>query len=127
MTARVLLDTHALLWWVTNDAALPERARATIADPKTTALVSAVTLWEVAVKRSIGKLEAPDDLPERVAADGFTWLAVTPEHAWHVSELPLHHRDPFDRLLVAQARVEGVAVVTRDARFAAYGVGVTWA
>jgi PIN domain nuclease of toxin-antitoxin system len=78
------------------------------------------------IKRSLGKLQAPDDLPDQVSKSGFDWLAVAHEHAWQVGELPAHHRDPFDRLLIAQAVVERLPVVTADARFDAYGVEVRW-
>jgi PIN domain nuclease of toxin-antitoxin system len=97
-----------------------------IAEPTNDALVSVASLWEIAIKRSIGKLSVPDDLPDTTVQRGFAWLPVTPRHAWEVSALPLHHRDPFDRLLVAQARVEGIPIVTGDPRFAAYGVDVRW-
>lgn len=124
--SRLLVDTHALLWWLTDDAALSPTARDALADPATEALVSTASLWEIAIKRSLGKLTTPDDLPDRVTAEGFDWLPVSPMHAWHVRDLPAHHGDPFDRLLVAQALTERLPVVTADARFADYGVGVRW-
>jgi PIN domain nuclease of toxin-antitoxin system len=122
---RLLVDTHALLWWLTDDAALPAAARDLIADPATDPLVSVASLWEIAIKRSLGKLRAPDDLPEQVTAAGFGWLAIAPEHAWRVGDLPFHHRDPFDRILVAQALAERLPI-TGDLRFAAYGVDARW-
>jgi PIN domain nuclease of toxin-antitoxin system len=79
-----------------------------------------------ASKRSLGTLDAPDELPGAIAAGGFEWLPVDADHAWEVRGLPLHHRDPFDRVLIAQALVERLPVVTGDARFAAYGVDVRW-
>ncbi len=88
--------------------------------------MSIATVWEIGIKRGLGKLDAPDDLLDRIVENGFSWLAVDERHAWRASELPLHHRDPFDRLLVAQAQIEGIPIVTRDPRFAAYGVGVRW-
>jgi PIN domain nuclease of toxin-antitoxin system len=97
-----------------------------MSDPENEIVVSAVTAWEFAIKRSVGKLTGRDDLLPAVRAQGFHWLPVSPEHAWHVSGLPLHHRDPFDRLLVAQAQLEGLAVVTRDPQIAAYDVRVAW-
>jgi PIN domain nuclease of toxin-antitoxin system len=123
---RLLVDTHALLWWLTDDAALPAGARAAISEPVNEPLVSAATLWEIAIKRSLGKLQAPDDLPGAIADGGFGWLPVAPRHAWRVRGLPFHHRDPFDRILVAQALVEGLPVVSGDARLAAYGVDAWW-
>jgi PIN domain nuclease of toxin-antitoxin system len=123
---RLLVDTHALLWWLDDDPALSAPARAAIADPANEPLVSVASIWEIAIKRSLGKLEVPADLPEHVAAGGFGWLPVTAEHAWDVRALPRHHGDPFDRLLVAQTRCEEVPLVSRDERFAAYGVSVIW-
>jgi PIN domain nuclease of toxin-antitoxin system len=123
---RFLVDTHAVLWWLTDDPALSTAARAAIADPDDEPLVSAASVWEIAIKRALGKLTAPDDLPERISDSGFQWLPVTAAHAWRVRDLPLHHRDPFDRLLAAQALVERLAVVTSDPRFGDYGVDALW-
>jgi PIN domain nuclease of toxin-antitoxin system len=122
----VLVDTHALLWWLVDDPLLSQAARETIANPANTPLVSTASVWEMAIKRSLGKLETPDDLPARIAGEGFDWLPVSPEHAWQVRNLPPHHRDPFDRLLVAQALVDRLPVVTGDAQFGAYGVATRW-
>src|ERR1700709_1628240 len=98
----MLLDSHALLWFVAGDERRIGKAlRARIEAEATT--VSAVSLWEIAIKASLGKLEAPDDLPTRVQQLGFELLPVTAEHAWRVRSLPRHHRDPFHRLLVAPA------------------------
>lgn len=124
--SRLLVDTHALLWWLTDDAELSPAAREAIVDPVNEPLVSTATVWEIAIKRSLGKLTAPDDLPDRIAGGGFAWLPVTALHAWQVRELPMLHRDPFDRLLVAQALTERTPVVTADARFEAYGVTALW-
>jgi PIN domain nuclease of toxin-antitoxin system len=123
---RLLVDTHALLWWLTDDAGLSDAARSALADPANDVLVSTASVWEIAIKRGLGKLEAPDDLPGHIETQGFAWLPVGVEHAWRVRDLPPHHRDPFDRLLVAQALCEGVAIVSGDARFAAYGVETRW-
>jgi PIN domain nuclease of toxin-antitoxin system len=123
---RLLVDTHALLRWLVDDPGLSPAARDTIAERTNEPLVSTASVWEIAIKRSLGKLEVPDDLPDRISENGFDWLAVAPQHAWQVGELPAHHRDPFDRLLIAQALVEGLPVVTADARFGAYGVEVRW-
>jgi PIN domain nuclease of toxin-antitoxin system len=124
--SRLLVDTHALLWWLTDDPALTPTARAAIAEPLDEPLVSAASVWEIAIKRALGKLDAPDGLPDEVTDAGFAWLPVAAQHAWAVRTLPLHHRDPFDRLLVAQALTEQVPIVTADPRFAQYGVGVVW-
>jgi len=124
--SRLLVDTHVLLWWLADDPALTDTARASIADPANEPLVSAASVWEIAIKRALGKLSAPDDLPDVIASEGFAWLPVEARHAWEVRALPFHHRDPFDRLLVAQARADSLPVVTGDPWFAAYGVGVRW-
>ena len=124
--SRALVDTRALLWWLTDDPALSPAVRETLADPGSEPLVSAATGWEIAIKRSLGKLAAPDDLPDRIADEGFAWLPVSAVHAWQVRDLPAHHRDPFDRLLVAQAIIERLPIITADARFADYGVDVRW-
>lgn len=123
---RALVDTHALLWWLENDPGLSASARALLADPSNELLISSASVLEIAIKRSLGKLRAPDSLVEVVSREGFVFLAVTPWHAWRVDSLPHHHRDPFDRLLIAQALVEGIPIVTGDPAFGAYGVGVRW-
>jgi len=124
--SRLLVDTHVLLWWLTNDSNLSNTARTEIADPENEPLVSIASLWEIAIKRSLGKLSAPDDLPDRISNEGFAWLALAPHHAWEVRQLPMHHRDPFDRLLIAQAVIERIPVVTADPRFQPYGVDIRW-
>jgi PIN domain nuclease of toxin-antitoxin system len=124
--SRLLVDTHVLLWWLTNDSSLSPTARNDIADPDNEPLVSIASLWEIAIKRSLGKLSAPDDLPDRISNEGFSWLPISAGHAWEVRRLPMHHRDPFDRLLVAQALIERLPVITADPRFPALGVEVRW-
>jgi PIN domain nuclease of toxin-antitoxin system len=124
--SRLLVDTHVLLWWLTNDTSLSTTARSDIADPENEPLVSVASLWEIAIKRSLGMLSAPDDLPDRIANEGFSWLSVSAGHAWEVRRLPMHHRDPFDRVLVAQALIERLPVITADPRFQPYGVDVRW-
>jgi PIN domain nuclease of toxin-antitoxin system len=124
--SRLLVDTHALLWWLTDDPALSPEAREALGDPANEPLVSAATVWEIAIKRALGKLTAPDDLPDRIADEGFVWLPITAVHAWAVRDLPAHHRDPFDRLLAAQALIERLPVITTDGRFADYGVEIRW-
>ena len=123
---RVLLDTHAVLWWLSDDHALSEAARAAIANPENEPLISVASLWAIAIKRSLGRLETPDDLPATIEAEGFAWLAVGTHHAWNVRALPFHHRDPFDRLLIAQALGDRLPVITTDPHFDAYGVEVLW-
>lgn len=119
----LLLDTHALLWWLADEP-LSERARAEIADPGNAVAVSAASIWEVALKRALGKVTAPDGLALAVEETGFDLLAITAQHAEAAGELPPHHRDPFDRMLIAQAGIEGLVVVTRDAAFEPYDVSM---
>lgn len=123
---RVLLDTHALLSLLAADGGLSEPAQDAIDREGSATVVSAVSVWEVAIKRSIGKLEAPGNLLERIEEAGAELLSITARHAHATAGLPLHHRDPFDRLLIAQAQLEGCAIVTRDRAFAAYGVPIVW-
>ena len=118
--ARLLLDTHALLWWLADDARLGRSARRAIADNETFA--SAVSGWEIAIKRALGKLQAPGDLEGHVEAEGFKPLPITFRHTERLDALPRLHDDPFDRLLVAQARTEGLVLVTNDARIRRYDV-----
>ncbi len=124
--SRVLIDTHVLLWWLADDPSLSPLARETIADPATMPLVSTASVWEIAIKSSLGTLTAPDELPDAIAAAGFTSLPVAAAHAWEVRNLPVHHRDPFDRLLIAQALSEGLTIVSADPVFGKYGVKRVW-
>lgn len=94
--------------------------------PDAQLVVSTVSVWEIAIKRSIGKLNAPDDVIERIGEAGAQMLTITPRHAHATGELPLHHRDPFDRLLIAQAQLEGCAIVSGDSAFPAYDVPIIW-
>ncbi len=119
---RLLLDTHAFLWWVSDWDEIAEKTRNSIADPENEVFVSAVSGWEIAIKRANGRLVAPDNLSAVVEAKHFEHLPLTFEHAEKAAVLPPHHRDPFDRMLVAQAQVEGLALVTRDARIPLYDV-----
>jgi PIN domain nuclease of toxin-antitoxin system len=119
----LLLDTHALLWWL-QDAAMDPGVVSQISDPATLVVVSAASVWEAALKASLGKLEAPEPLGVAATAEGFEPLAITFAHAERAGGLPLHHRDPFDRMLVAQAQIEGLTIVTRDPAFAAYDVDI---
>lgn len=119
-----LLDTHAFLWWSGDDSALGPVARATIADAENLIFVSAATAWEIATKRASGKLDAPGDLADWVARSGFTELAIDIHHAVRSAELPPHHRDPFDRLLVAQAQLEDLTLITSDPDIRSYAVEI---
>lgn len=118
---RLLLDTHIVLWAMLDDPRLPPGIRQAIADCETLR-ISAVTVWEVAIKTGLGKLAVPADLFERAAAAGAQPLAITWDHAEAVRHLPLHHADPFDRLLIAQAQCEGLVLASVDRKFADYGV-----
>jgi PIN domain nuclease of toxin-antitoxin system len=118
---KLLLDTHALLWWLDDDDRLDRSAADAIADAAFVA-VSAASAWEIAIKQAIGKLTGPDDLPAELSSNGFTELPVTVAHAVAAGALPPHHADPFDRMLVAQCRLEGLTLVTRDDRLADYGI-----
>jgi PIN domain nuclease of toxin-antitoxin system len=126
---KLLLDTHAFLWFVAGDERLGRKARRVIEDDEAELYLSAVSVWEMAIKSSLGRLRLPapltDYLMEKVA-DGFRILPVEWPHAAAVETLPFHHRDPFDRLLVAQALIEDLTVVTGDAAFRAYGATVLW-
>jgi PIN domain nuclease of toxin-antitoxin system len=125
---RLLLDSHAFLWWVRGDPGLTRRARAAIADTGNDCFVSHASVWEMAIKASVGKLKLPATVErfvvEHCDANGFGLLPITLAHVAAVEALPFHHRDPFDRLLVAQARHEGMALVSRDQSLAAYGVAI---
>lgn len=126
MLARLLIDSRVLLWHALDDARLGPAPTAAIEEGDAEVFVSTASLWEIAIKASIGKLDAPDELPERVAEMGFELLPVSSDHAWHVRSLPLHHRDPFDRLLIAQAQLERLPIVTADPAFEAYDVDLVW-
>jgi PIN domain nuclease of toxin-antitoxin system len=119
---RLLLDSHALLWWLEDSPNLSRDAYDAIAEPQNQVAVSAVTVWELEIKRATGKLKAPRQLLRRVGEENFTPLAITLEHGVAAGELPPHHGDPFDRMLIAQASLENLIVVTRDPRFANYAV-----
>lgn len=120
--ARFLLDTHALLWWMAEPQRLDGRAHEAIADPSNEVFVSSISAWEITVKHALGKLQAPDNLEASIKKQGFTPLALTFRHAEQAGALPPHHGDPFDRMLVAQAQIEGLTVVTRDRHISRYDV-----
>lgn len=122
----LIFDTHAALWFLKGDRRLSRVARAMIEDDGVQRRLSAASVWEVAVKRRLGKLEARGDFHEYLYRQGLRGLPVTDTHAARVADLPLHHRDPFDRLLVAQALVEGMSIVSVDPRLEVYGVPVIW-
>ncbi len=118
---KLLLDTHVLLWWL-NEEPITTEAQQAIASPKNAVCVSAASAWEMGIKVGLGKLQVPERLSARLGSERFTPLPVTIDHGLRVGELPMLHRDPFDRLLVAQAQLEGLTIVTRDPRIARYDV-----
>lgn len=120
----LLLDAHALLWWLADDPQLDSAAARSIADPTSDVLVSAATVWEIEVKRVAGRLRAPTRLLDAIRQGGMDTLPVTALDAVTSARLPMHHADPFDRMLVAQARRLDAFVVSRDPVLTAYGVEV---
>ena len=123
---KFLLDTHCWLWLQTERSRFTTDLLETLADPAAQRYLSAASVWEIAIKYAVGKLPLPEPpaiyVPERMRLSRFSALAITHVHALAVAVLPPHHRDPFDRVLIAQAQVEGLTLVTADAMFEAYGV-----
>ncbi|MGH3310026.1 MAG: type II toxin-antitoxin system VapC family toxin [Streptomyces sp.] len=120
---RLLLDTHVLLWWLDDSPELSDGIKALL-DTEPYVHVSAVSPWEIAIKQSLGKLTGPEDLAERARDSQFTPLSVGAGHGVRAGRLPPHHRDPFDRLLIAQAQIEGMSLVTRDKWMTQYDVQI---
>jgi PIN domain nuclease of toxin-antitoxin system len=123
---RLLIDSHAFLWWSEAMLALGSAAQGAIADPANEVLISAAALWELTIKASSGRLSLPADLEEMVAIQGFAVLSITFPHLRRLAGLPRLHRDPFDRMMIAQALAEGIPIATSDRAFAAYGVQIIW-
>jgi PIN domain nuclease of toxin-antitoxin system len=122
----LLADTHAALWLLGEDERLSSRADQVLTDASNEVLLSAAVVWEVAIKRSLGKLDVPDGFAELLLDVGAVPLAISIDHARAVRSLPWHHRDPFDRLLIAQAALEDAALVSGDDRLRAYDIKVVW-
>ncbi|MFW5685409.1 MAG: type II toxin-antitoxin system VapC family toxin [Spirochaetota bacterium] len=124
----ILLDTHCWLWWLAAPEKLRAESLAALKDRANTVVVSSVVSWEIAIKHSIGRLQLPEPpdrfVPDRLARDGFTPLAVSHSHALRTAALPVLHKDPFDRLLIAQAQVENVPIMSANAVFSRYEVTV---
>lgn len=123
---RLLLDTHVLLWWFMRSDRLKDTTRDVLADPENDVFISAVSTWEIAIKIAIKRLALPgvpaQYLPDRIRRAGLTELPVTTAHTYGVEALPMHHADPFDRMLIAQARYEAMTIVTSDSMFTKYDV-----
>ena len=120
----LLLDTHVLLWWFDDPTLLSEQALTSIKDTNNEVIVSVVSAWEIAMKKALGKLEAPDNLKQMIGDAGFTLMPINYEHVWEVKDLPFYHDDPFDRLLVTQAKLEYLMLVTRDSRMRTYNIPI---
>lgn len=117
-----LLDTHTLLWWLGDPAKLTSQARETISESLHPIYVSVAAAWEMTIKRAAGKLTTPDDLPQVLAENNMVPLPITLPHVLALESLPPHHQDPFDRVMIAQARVESLVLVTRDRSMEQYGI-----
>lgn len=127
---RVLLDTQAFLWFILDDPQLSAKADAMITDPNNDIDLSPASYWEIAIKISIGKYSLPEPyqvfMDREIAANNFRILHIEPKHTSALTTMPFHHRDPFDRLVIAQAMVENLPVVSGDAAFDAYGITRLW-
>ena len=127
---KVLLDTHAFLWIVTSDDRLSETAQRIFLDPQNSLFFSAASLWEISIKKSLGKISLKrgwlQTIQKEIDANAIEWLPIEMPHCVAVTELPFHHRDPFDRMLVAQAIVEDLQLLSRDIRLSAYAVKRIW-
>jgi PIN domain nuclease of toxin-antitoxin system len=123
---RLLIDSHAFLWWSQASPALGSTAHGEISDPTNEVLISIAALWELTIRASSGKLNLPDDLETMAVGQGFAVLSVGFPHLRHLAGLPRLHRDPFDRMMIAQALAEGIPIASGDPVFAAYGVPVVW-
>jgi PIN domain nuclease of toxin-antitoxin system len=123
---RLLIDSHAFLWWGAGSRALGIAARSAIADPANEVLVSVAALWELVIKASSGKLVLPDDIEVMAASQGFSLLPINIAHLRRYGMLPRLHRDPFDQMMISQALAEGIPIATSDPAFAAYGVQIVW-
>jgi len=127
---RFLLDTHAFLWWITDDPRLSSRARAFMSDPGSELFLSAISGWEIVIKASLGRIDLPDHpshyITRQMAENAIMGLPVEMSHALQVFSLPDHHRDPFDRMLIAQAQVERMPILSADSMMSRYDVQQVW-
>lgn len=120
----ILLDTHILLWWLTDPEKLSDAARRLIEDTKINIYISSVVIWEIMIKKKLGKLTVPDNFIEVLYNQGFLFLPITEKHALNIEELPDIHRDPFDRMLISQAKSENLLFITRDAHSVKYDIQI---
>ncbi len=127
---RALLDTHIFLWWIIADARLPSRVREIIADGKNELFFSAASCWEIAIKTQLGRISLPGRpdvfISEQMTMNAVQGLPIQASHALHVFNLPHLHRDPFDRIIVAQSQLEGLPIITSDALIAQYDIKIIW-
>jgi len=123
---KFLLDTHVLLWWLSDHKSLTRKSAAAIKNGENTIFVSAATAWEISIKRALGKLKAPNDLEEALKFNRFQQLPISIRHALVAGDLPRYHDDPFDRMLIAQAQTEQLTIITHDVRMEQYGVSILW-
>ena len=119
-----LLDTHVFLWWLADDHSLGDNARRIISDENIPVYVSAATVWEISIKKKLGKLKMPGNMERIVDEEQFIKLPILFPHAEKAGKLPYHHRDPFDRMLIAQALIEGLTIITSDKNFSKYRVNI---
>ena len=126
---KLLLDTQAFIWFVENDWNLPHKGKNAIELPRNTIIISIASLWEMTIKISIGKLKLNfrlEEMFEQISNNGFTLLPILPKHLFQLSNLPMHHNDPFDRLIIAQSKSENMPVVTSDDKFSEYSITRIW-
>ncbi|CAD7773347.1 PIN domain protein [Candidatus Methanoperedenaceae archaeon GB50] len=127
---RVLLDTHTFLWWISNDTRLSSRAREIISNGNNELLLSAASGWEITIKVRLGRLQLPYEperfIPEQLVINAIQSLPIKISHALHTYSLPIYHRDPFDRIIIAQAQLEGLPILTSDPQIAKYKVEIIW-
>ncbi len=121
---RLLADTHAYLWWLADDPKLGSEAREAMAEPTAIIYVSAASIWEISIKSALGKLDIDGDPVKEIWANGFVELPMTAQHAYRAEQLPRHHDDPFDRMLIAQAQLESLTLLSHDGAFSAYSVSL---
>jgi PIN domain nuclease of toxin-antitoxin system len=123
---KLLLDTHAYVWWLSDNPKLSAAAKTAISSEEARVFVSAATVWELAIKTRLGKITLDGDPVAEIEANGFFELPITARHAQQAGGLPRHHEDPFDRMLIAQAQSEGLTLVSRDEVFESYEVPLLW-